>query len=47
MGVSSLYYTLMSGQTQCRYGEIKAISCWNSEIPLRSEASDKSEESST
>lgn len=38
MGISGLYYTLMSGQTQCRYGEIKTISCWDSEIPLRSDS---------
>ena len=45
MGVSSLYYTLMFGQMQYRYGEIKAIWCWNLKIPLRSEGSDASEES--
>ena len=46
MGVSSLYYTLMFGQMQYRYGEIKAISCWNLKISLRSEGSNESEESS-
>ena len=38
MTVSSLYYTLMCVEMQCRYGEIRAIWCWDSEIPLRSES---------
>ena len=36
MAVSRLYYIPVSGEMQCRYGEIKAISCWNLKISLRS-----------
>ena len=36
MAVSRLYYIPVSGEMQCRYGEIKAISRWNLKIPFRS-----------
>ena len=38
MAVSRLYYTPVFGEMQCRYGEIKAISCRDWEIFLRSKS---------
>ena len=38
MAVSRLYYIPVSGEMQCRYGEIKAISRWDLKIPLRSKS---------